>query len=314
MKKILLNIIIFVLLISCSRQSLNDSDLNYVDYSYLSNSGDSLIISVPDSDVYSYETLKLSLKLKYKKEHSPQMPDWSLLKDALNIIDMKETYGPIVQDDFITRILEITLGPQLPGDYLLNPLTIYFYTNGKVVDEIQTEYIPISIKSSLIGGEEDIIDDFEFIKEKNNILQIIAITIIVLVLMGTIIFFFYKKMKKNDHKLKIEKDYLSLIENINSEDIKEIYLNLSSTLKEFIDNKLYLSVQSQTTEEFIYFSKNLPFVEEWLKIQLYSFLQRSDEARFGLKTPDKERAKGDILFCREFINYVNNKKAQELFL
>jgi len=316
MKKVLFILPLVLILFSCKVEKGIESDKGFKDFIYKSDYGNTLTITIPDIDIYSYENPIIQFKIEYKENFSPELPDWTILDDSMSIVHVDEQNSIDSGKNLIGKTISLTLDSRLPGEYLINPLLVNFYEKGLLTDSIQSDYIPIKIISSLVEGQDDLFDNFEYMAIKRTNTLLIYILLITVISIGLIIFAVLKKIKKNSQKVTAvpETDYIKTIENIHDEDIKKVYNLLSNSLKELLDKKLFLSMQFQTTEEIIKYTKHNPMIEEWLKIQLISFLQRSDQIRFGDLGHDENKVAGDIQFCKDFIDYINKKVKEEIFL
>jgi hypothetical protein len=295
---------------SCSNTNPEVKVREHDVYSFKSDTGNILEITLPGEEIFSFEKTTLSIRVSYNQDVTPRFPDWSELGEELNILNVQDVLGPIEEKGIVTRVQEVTIGQLLPGEYYINPFSIRFFAKNVLVDEIHSDPIPLKIISSLIKGENDIIDTLDMIQTVNpNWIRILLIVFPIILLLCGLLYFLHKRKIRNtinsfDNPIK---NYVSIINEADINDVKLLYKLLNNTLKEFLDNSLFLSVQSQTTEEFIDYSMVTPIIEEWLKKQLYDFLKRSDEISFGNRIPDKERIEGDKKFCLDFIDYINKK-------
>ena len=311
MKKGLILIISLLFLLSC-KNKFNDDKSMEKDYLFSSPLGNTLEIYVPEYDIYTYDQTEIIIKTKYHKKFTPVIPEWDELEESMNLVYVRESQKMIPAEDEIVREFKLLIDHLLPGDYLFKPILIEFSEEGVVVDQIETEYIPLSVKSSLIDESGDLIDNFQPIDMKKNIYIYIIITVLILLFISSFIYRIVKYMKKKNKIENMEPIlYKNLILELSSDNLKIYYANLNNLLKQFMENELHLTTISQTTEEFI---KNTEFsiiLEEWLKIQLYDFMKRSDSVSFGLLTPDKTQIEGDSKFCCDFIDYINNRIVRE---
>lgn len=309
--------IILLLLISCTEDVGENIDHKSKIYEFQSEMGNTIKITLPEGDIYSYENTLMEVTFRYQADLSPQMPDWKEITDYLNILNIRNVYGPVEENGLVTRTVEVTIGDLLPGDYIIKPLKIVFYSNNQIADEISSDTIQLNILSSLINGEEDILGDPQFIDiKKRPIALIVTGSVLSLILItGLMFFYFYRKRNKNGKDdIPVGKNYIDMINNLPTEDLKFLYMNLNRIIKEYMEIKLFIPAESKTTEEFIEYSKMLPLMEEWLKIQLFNFLKHSDEVKFGAYIPEDEKIRGDILFCIDFIEYLNKKVVEEVSL
>ena len=312
MRKFALMTIIAILLFSCSKGSEEKTDL-LKEYVYNSPTGNSMIISILDREFFTSEKISFQCSFAYQKDFIPEFPDWNSYEDSMDIIQIRELTVMTDTDDRIVRSFELLMDNQLPGEYLLNPLEIRFIRDGGEIDTIRSEYIPITVLSALIEGSDELIDDFETINRERNPIYLIVLILFLLATTGIIIYFVLKRKKTKPHNQTEEKEsYETRINSIKKDNIKELYSELNNLIREYLDNKVFLSVQSQTTEEFVNYSKSSPVIEDWLKVQLYDFFKRCDEVTFGTHIPEETQIDGDIRFCRDFISHLDEKVTKEV--
>ncbi|MBI9098759.1 MAG: hypothetical protein JEY91_09790 [Spirochaetaceae bacterium] len=312
MRKFALMTIIAILLFSCSKGSEEKTDL-LKEYVYNSPTGNSMIISILDREFFTSEKISFQCSFAYKKDFIPEFPDWNSYEDSMDIIQIRELTVMTDTDDRIVRSFELLMDNQLPGEYLLNPLEIRFVRDGGEIDTIRSEYIPITVLSALFEGSDELIDDFETINRERNPMYLIVLILFLLATTSIIIYLVLKRKKTKPHNQTEKKEsYETRINSIKKDNIKELYSELNNLIREYLDNKVFLSVQSQTTEEFVNYSKSSPVIEDWLKVQLYGFFKRCDEVTFGTHIPDETQIDGDIRFCRDFISHLDEKVTKEV--
>ena len=284
--------------------------------SFESESGNKIEILLNEDEYYSYEKIIIDIKLTYKNNLTPQLPDWTKLDDSLTFVSIIELQGPLIEGENIIRVIQLVIEPGLPGLYLLNPIEINLIENDHIIDSVKTDYIPVNVISSLLNDSNDILENIELVGLDRKINYTIpALIILVLAVSISVLFIIIgKKQKKESLALIIEKNYELILDKMDDKEIIAFYHNLNNLLKDFLENKLYLSITTQTTEEFILSNKDSPIIEDWLKEQLFSFLRRSDEVKFSKIPPDLLIIKGDRKFCRDLMEYINNKIAGELAL
>lgn len=312
MKRYLLLIFIVSLHISCSEIEESPLKEKKVEL-YKSDRGNSLEISLPSDNLTSSDSVSIEISLKYKNEYIPQFPDWDLLKDSLNIIEIEEYPATEGNDGLINRTIVLRLDNLIPGEYILNPLEFTFFNNNSAEDTISSDYISLKINSVLLDDSNDLIENLEPVEAENHTLKYIAIVLTILLAAGLGIFaiiHLLKSPKTADLNFKIP--YELRIKQCSIEKGQTFYSRLSGILKEYLDNTLFLSVQSQTTEEFISICRTSPQLEDWLKEQLFDFLIRSDAVSFGNSHVSEEQMNGDIQFCLDFIHFIEEKIQKEV--
>lgn len=303
MRSISLIIFTFILLLSCSIPDYSDE--NQLIYTYESEEGNKLNILLPDKVLYSSDNVPLRLKLSYSKFYTAELPVWNDLKDSMDIIKVTELSGPLELNGNIEREIELTINNLLPGDYLINPITINFYSDEVIADKVMTDYIPLEIQTSMLEGEEKLIDDFSEIKTVGFSSNALIVIFLIVVSLATVILIIILKNKRKRRQDKtVYFTYADKIKNLTMDNPRDLYINLSTILKEFLDSSMFLSVQSQTIEEFIQSSRFSPLLSDQKKKELYAFLRRAERSIFGKYIPDNEEMKKEIRFSIEFIKYV----------
>jgi len=310
-KKLLTLILIISLFVSCSEKEENIYKEKSVE-SFESDSGNILQISLPGEKLTSSDSVRIEISLIHKKEYIPQFPDWNGLKDSLNIIEIKEFPATEESDGFINRTILLRLDNLIPGDYIINPLEFTFLKDNLSVDSISSDYISLKIHSVLLEDNEDLIENLEPVTVENHTLKYTFIIIGILLAAALGIFKVIRLYKsKNTVDIDFQIPFELRIKQCSIDKGKNFYFRLSGILKEYLDNKIFLSVQSQTTEEFISYCKTSPLLEDWLKEQLFNFLKRSDEVSFGNRAVSEEQMKGDMQFCLDFIQFIEEKMKKE---
>ena len=76
---------------------------------YQSDSGNLLKITLPDRDIYSYETIVLEFTVLYRENYLPELPDWTILDDSMSIIHTEENIRLDSSENLITKTITLTL-------------------------------------------------------------------------------------------------------------------------------------------------------------------------------------------------------------
>ncbi len=311
MKRYIILILFPVFLISCANTALEDTTEVAIFY-YQSDIGNSLEISLPSAILTSSDQFEIEINIYYNEKYLLELPDWDSLKNSLNIIEVRDS--PISEEESgaLKRHLVLELDNLLPGDYLINPLEFFLYRDSVLTDSIVSDYIPLKIESNLIGETEEIIDDLDAEIFKLNY----PLIFIVFLLIGLIAYFVIIKTQKYLHERNIDSidfqvPYELRIKNCIDVNPRDFYSQLSQILREYLDNSLFLSVQSQTTEEFAAQCLHSPLIDQWLKEQLITFLKRADENAYGKRKESAVQMDGDKIFCIDFIEYVDKKIKEE---
>ena len=78
-------------------------------------------------------------------------------------------------------------------------------------------------------------------------------------------------------------------------------VDLSQTVRQFIQNKYGLSAPYQTTEEFLQSTSKHPFLQYDLGQKLSLFLQASDQVKFAARVPSPREKETALTFASHFI-------------
>lgn len=304
-------ILILITFFSC-RQSAYDQDPGKKEFTYESEKGNSVKITLPGGKLTSADNVLLTISIEYHQKFIPQMPDWNSLIDYFNILEIKDSPVRNHNEIMFLRNVSLLIDNLPPGDHLINPFEFKFQNSNSEIDRVKTDYIPIKIDSNLIEGRNDIIDEMQPWHSKKNygiILAFLFLTLGVISIISYKIHDFNRKRKVS--ALNFHIPYKLRIEQCPTEDPVLFYSRLSAIIKEYLDHTLFLGVQSQTTEEFILMCRDSPLIEVWLQDQLYAFLKRADKISFDKNERDTEQIDGDIQFCLDFISHIDKKSQEE---
>lgn len=312
MKRILTLIVLSVLFSTCT-VSPPDEEAKRNIFSYTSEKGNSLKISLPFDALTSSDQMEIEIAIDYRENYLLELPDWSALKDSLNIVEIYEFPINKKKSGLLNRRLVLLLDNLLPGDYLINPLEFFLYRDNILSDMIVSDYIPFKIESRLLGDTEELIVDLEKEIYKPDypgiIIPFLFFSLAAYFVISKIYYYF---RHKNRESMNFQIPYELRIENCLVEVPRDFYSRLSEILKEYLDNTLFLSVQSQTTEEFADQCHRSPVLEDWLVKQLISFMQRADENSYGNRTDSEVQMNGDKQFCIDFVKHVDKLLKEEV--
>ena len=288
MRKRYILLLLLSLIISCKLKNAADSlQTTSSKHIYSSEKGASVEITLDKAEYYSYENIRLEIKTTYPRNLTPQFPDWTQLDDSMTFLSIDNIEGPSRQGDKMFRIVQIILESRLPGLYLLDPIRIDFFKNDSREDSIGTDNIPVNIISSLLEDNPDIVENTNVLlmDKKRNYIFIASIILAIGIL--TVFFFLYRHKKKGKVTDSVV-NYSEIIDQLDHKNIKAFYSYLTNLLKDFLEDKIFISIRTQTSDEFIQKNRTLPVMEDWLKEQLFSFLIRADRIKFSDFSP-KER-------------------------
>ncbi|MBB6478756.1 hypothetical protein [Spirochaeta isovalerica] len=259
----------------------------------------SIDVHLLNSEIKTSDNASINIEICYNRGLIPQIPDWESELKPVGIQSI-QSRGEI-QGEFLIRIIELRLDNLLPGDYLLNPIVVPLFENDNMVEELKSDFIPLKVNSSLINQGE-LIDQFGEMKSRNLLPYVIAGALCITVVTAGCCYIFFRKKRKR--QVLPEKDFqrqLRKASEIKSD--RDYYKALTTILKEFLDSTIFLSVQSQTTEEFIQMAEESDLIRNPLKEALFNFMRRGDRISFGKDgiPCDRER---DLLFCEDFMSYI----------
>lgn len=269
--------------------------------------GNSLTVTMKKDVIKTSEKGFILIKLIYKQDLIPVIPSFeNLLKPVVleNVSEKGER-----SDEYYIRNFEVTLDHLLPGDYLLNPITITLKKDGKVIQQLKSDFIPLKIDSSLIKNG-DYLEDFKKIQNRSSLLLISGISFFVLIIAA---FFIYVFLKNRKEKIPVlEKDFRKRLEILRETDKDKIYYeSLKSLVKEFLDNKIFLSIQSSTTEEIIHMIEASPLIDKAVKESLFDFLKRCDHISFDVEVKNNFDREQDLQFVEDFFSYIDKQTKME---
>ncbi len=207
------------------------------------------------------------------------------------------------------------------GDFSLRAFDLYFRLDKErapnisdwPVYAIRVEPIPYQV----VGVEIDPGDDIKDIKglilpEINFIPLWIAIgSILIMVLCIFALSIYLANKKQQTASLEDTIDYCQIAldaldcleqkELIQKHALDQLHTELSSILRQYLENYFQIKAQEQTTEEFISdISESKKFTGEW-RDMLHQFFQLADLVKFATFEPDNSVSRGAIKNVREFV-------------
>lgn len=263
-------------------------------------------VTIHQSEISSAQNCNVTIMISYEEKNIPIVPPIEDLFHPVKVISYREKGER--DGDFYRRIIDLTLDNLLPGDYLLNPILIPLYDNGILAEELKSGFIPLKVTSSLIG-ESVFIDDFEEAVPASRFSPVVITVLAAFFIPAAILFFFFWKRRKKETRMDSD-DFSEQFRGLSDEcDDRVYYSSLADLLREFLDSSIFLSVQSQTTEEFISQTASNPLLDDDMKVKLFSFFRKSDVIIFGNDSEESgiDNREKDKLFCIDFVEYVNNR-------
>lgn len=83
---------------------------------------------------------------------------------------------------------------------------------------------------------------------------------------------------------------------------EKFYVDLTNTVRQFIEDKFHMRTTSQTTEEFLYEMANNPSFDHETQAMLSDFLSSSDRVKFADHDPSREDCQKALQTAKQFIH------------
>lgn len=261
----------------------------------------SISVSLEKSEISSSEQCEITIVIIYHRELIPLIPSIEELLKPINLEGYEEK--GISLGEYYKKVINIELENLLPGDYILNPINVPLYNEGTITEELQSPFISLKVTSNLIG-EGVFLDDFEELSPEKN-MQIYFMILIVIIIIAAFVWAFVYHRKKEEPLSQTGEIFRKKIESLPEEcESRDFYSSLTELLREYLDRTVFLSVQSQTTEEFIAQANTSTIINDELKRRLHSYFQRSDETTFGGVDRDISERENDVRFCLDLIDHI----------
>lgn len=246
----------------------------------------SLSVELIKGEISTSERSVISVVLRYSKEYQPVMPQWAQLFDPVEINNIKSEGSSFNYGESYQKEVVITLDYLLPGDYILKPVSVNL--KGEEGDlTLQSEHLELKVTSNL-QEKETFIDSFEPLRTKSHILPVIVLVVSLIIIIFFSILLLRKKRQTIHPPVPTAEIYKKKIETLNDElDEKTFYHQLSNLVKEYLDNTLFLSVQSSTFLEIALLTEDsMHLPEEW-RLELLSLLNKAEAIVFSQDSSTK---------------------------
>ncbi len=269
--------------------------------------------------------LRLVIEVEAAKGSQAKMPELKdlhfghfLVKDHYRLPATEKKGGSEVQ------AVELTLEPQLSGEYTIAPFTVSYVLGGELPDsegnlplhEVKTEPVVITVKS--LGAKDLESAKLRDIKppvalpepRKSGTTLWLAAAGGTLLVGGAILFVVLRRGKKGIPAEKripahiLAFDELRRLRDMNLIEqgkIKEFYIAISNIMRFYIERRFGVHAPEQTTEEFLEAVSQDHLFEGVTRNTLKQFLSHCDMVKFAKYRPEMEQIQKTVDTTRDFI-------------
>lgn len=287
--------VIALLFLTCSKQSFTDEQFFTDEFD--------LTVMLEDAEISTSQYCVINIIIAYSEEYYPRIPDWFESFAPLEIFSITETGNVNKDNTQYVQMISVTLKQLLPGDYILKPIEIEFTKNGDSFFQ-SSDYMSLKVTSNIMD-EEIFIDQFAM--ERSQYTYIVVIACSLLLLTAGLLFLWQRNKNKKKAPIEGINNYLHLIEEVSEDwDDKQFYERLSFLLKEYLDQSIFLSVQSLTTEELTEKLIQDSSLDSELKSKIINVLKSCDLLLFSLEKKQSHDKKRQKELTREIIEKINS--------
>ncbi|HDS00430.1 MAG TPA: hypothetical protein ENO22_09220 [candidate division Zixibacteria bacterium] len=195
------------------------------------------------------------------------------------------------------------------GKVMIPPLPIVYHPSDDVTDTIYTDSMDVFIMSLVLDDSAADIRDLKGVKSlgENRALIIIIIVLLLAIAAGLMWYFFRKKPEMEAQKTEpLKSPWDEALERLarlreNNLDPKDYYIELSDTIRRYVERRYGFSATDMTTYEI---KQEIPklSIEDELNINLSDLLDNSDLVKFARFMPDKSLIEEDFQRAWVFVN------------
>jgi hypothetical protein len=286
-----------------------------------------MTIKIDKKQISIAESITMNIEVIAGKEYNVELPAFGENLNQFKIIDFKQPGKKLLDDKRTGSVQVYKLEPYLSGEYTIPVMRIRFYTDEESSENahiLESEEIPITVTSLLPEDMKelkvmDIAGPVSPPPPDITWVIILAVSILIAGAGAAVLIVRLRSRKKelftiatiSAHKLAYRQLELLVKEDfISRSEFKLFYINISTILRHYIENRFALHAPEQTTEEFLSDLQKSPLLPEALKSILKSFLHHCDLVKFAKHVPETEDIQKTFDTCRDFILKTEDESAR----
>ncbi|MBN2534910.1 MAG: hypothetical protein JXB88_18660 [Spirochaetales bacterium] len=277
-----------------------------------------LVIKITKQEITIAESITMIIDVTVDKEYNLRLPEFGENLEQFKITGFHNPGQKLVDNKRIAAQQEYVLEPFLSGTYTIPVIRVAFWTDAEDPEDphiLESEEFTITVTSLLDEDMEKLTikditgpvipapPDYTWL-----IILIIGIIVIGREVAGLIFLFIHKKRRERPvitipaHELAFRQLEALINRNyIEKGEFKLFYINISTILRHYIENRFMLHAPEQTTEEFLYDLQKSDSLQKELKDILKEFLFHCDMVKFAKYVPKPEEIQKTFDTCRNFI-------------
>jgi hypothetical protein len=307
------------LLLCCNKEKKSETGTPEYEINKEYTSGPcTLVVKISKKEISIAESLTMIINVTVDKEYNIKLPEFGENLDQFSITDFYNPGQKLIDDEHMSAQQEYTLEPFLSGTYTIPAITVKFFTDKEGPEDphvLESEEFTITVTSLLDKDKEDLtINDMTppVLPPPPDLTWVILLAAGILVAGAgiTVLVIFLVKRKQGEkqiitipaHELAFRRLEALIAENyIEKGEIKLFYFEISTILRQYIENRFYLHAPEQTTEEFLNDIKESDRLQKELKDILKEFLFHCDMVKFAKYDPTPEEIQKTFNTCKDFI-------------
>lgn len=307
------------LFLSCSREGEGGKEGPEYEINKEYTSGPcTLVIRISRQEISIAESITMIIDVTVDKEYNVKLPEFGENLEQFKITDFYEPGRQLAGNERIAVQQEYILEPFLSGTYTIPVMRIQFWSGSDDPADphiLESEEQTITVTSLLD-------EDMEELALKDITGPVLPpppdLTWVIFVIAGIavagggisvlIIILVRKKQKERPvitipaHELAYQQlEALIARDYIEKGEVKLFYIEISTILRRYIENRFHLHAPGQTTEEFLYDLKNSSLLQNNLKSILKEFLFHCDQVKFATYKPTPGEIQKTFDTCKDFI-------------
>ena len=266
------------------------------------------------------DVLDFTIVLSAKPGISVAMPELAKDIDGLKIIDRGAEEAKELDDRIMTRAW-YKLQTETVGSIIIPKLKVSYVDSAAEVNELATDDIYITVKSSIAEGEqvEDIIDIKPLVNvsaglSREMLIALIAAGVILLLIVVAVIY--YKKKRREEHLLIIppheiafkELDALKATGLLADGEVKQFHFRLSEIFRKYLEQRYSFSASEWTTEEILPHVKWGLMLDSVLNDMVTSVLKKTDLVKFTDHLPEEKVSSLELSRAYKFVEQTIEKE------
>jgi hypothetical protein len=272
-------------------------------------------LKVNKKEITIADRLRLDLEVRANEEYEVQLPEFGEKLEEFAICDYSAPSPQLVEDGLVLSRKSYELEPFLSGEYKIPPMRVTFWKKGEEEKhEVASEELAITV-TSLLPEQADgltikeIAPPVEFPKPARLWLYV-SVGAVALGAGGIGAFLFWRRRRltpatvvtKAAHEVAYEELETLLAERlVERGERKGFYVQLSSILRHYIENRFSLRAPERTTEEFLADLRATDVLMPAHKDLLKEFLEHCDMVKFAEHSPTNDEIQKTFDACKRFV-------------